>query len=124
VTAQKKPTAIYIYLWDEARRTRLENATVFVGTQIRVEASLWEKLNGIVGLIGKPIKIFHKLDATWEEIFSGVPNATELGPNWYLKPYTLPKAGAHVFYAQFAGDDVYEGCAREVKALVRSCPRC
>lgn len=125
IAAQKKPTAIYIYLWDEGRRDRREGQTVFVGTTIRVEASLWEKLNGLTGLLGKPIKIYHRLEpGAWEEVFSGTPNVAALGPNWYLKTYTVPKAGTHIFYAEFFGDDVYEGCLKEVRTLARRCPSC
>ena len=107
-------------LWDEGRTTRMEGKTVFVGTKLRVEADLYEVIDGMRLISGKTIKIYHRLDTgAWEVIFNGTENAPDLGGGWYKVFYTLAKAGVHTFYAEFLGDEEYAGCKKAVRAFAK-----
>jgi hypothetical protein len=96
----------------------LTGKTVNVGTQIVLYATLYKSMNGAWGGIerGKPVSFYHRLNTgTWEKIgtvntgtCATRPEACGSGNASVL--YTLAGAGTHSFYAEFAGDDVYEGC--------------
>ena len=127
VAAAKVKTKIYCYLFNEAFKTNIENTTQYVGTKITVVATLYDEFNK--PLDGKSVDIYHRLDTgTVEKIRTVVIGTTSDhgipshgGADIY---YTLAKAGTHTFYTQFAGDDTYEGCSKEVKAFARPCAVC
>jgi len=126
VTAAKTPTSVGCALYNEAWKTRIEGATLIVGTRITVVATLYDLVGGVPTnpLNGKAVDIYHKLDTgTPEKIKTvtigttsdhGVPSSG--GADVY---YTLAAAGKHTFYAVFAGDTLYEGCDKEVKAFAK-----
>lgn len=114
VTAQKIPTQMKIYLWNKEVTERQEGKTVYVGTTILVRTALF-KPPWFTGLDRKRNIIFHKLnDGSFERIADVVPTI-----NGIDKEYTLSKAGTHTFYAEFPGDDTYEGCSKAVRVFAR-----
>lgn len=116
--AQKKPSSIGCSLWDEGRTRRLEATTQWVGTKIQVNADLWDRSVNMTPLLGKSVRIWHRLDTgSWEKIFDGYSNAPDLGGEWFRVIYTLRKSGTHTFYAEFQGDDEYAGCDAPIHAL-------
>jgi hypothetical protein len=80
-------------------------------------------------LDGKSVDIYHRVDTGAAEKIRTVTIGTtsdrgkpsHAGADIY---YTLNKAGTHTFYAQFAGDETYEGCTKEVKAFAKPCSSC
>jgi len=122
VSAAKIKTSVGCYLFNEAWNTRIENTTQYVGTKITVAVSLYDEF--AKPLDGKSVDIYHRLDTgSLEKIRTVVIGTTSDhgtpghgGADIY---YTLSKGGTHTFYAQFAGDDTYEGCSKEVKAFAR-----
>jgi len=127
VGATKIKTKISCYLFDEAYTTKIEDTTQYVGTKITVVATLYDEF--VYPLDGKSVDIYHQLDTgTIEKIRTVVIGTTSDhgkpshgGADIY---YTLAKAGTHKFYAQFLGDDKYEGCSKAVKAFARQCSAC
>jgi hypothetical protein len=104
----------------------LTGKTVKVGTQIVVYATLYKSINGGWEHIesGKPVNFYHRLNAgAWEKIATvntGTcatrPEACGRGNASVL--YTLAKAGTHSFYAEFLGDDYYEGCPTTAQTVL------
>ena len=119
ITAQKKPTKIDIYLYNETETERMENKTVYVGTKIIIKSALFwiDEYGGLWTLAGKPHDLYHKLnDGPWKLVSRCVT-----GPetNTCRFEYTLKEAGTHYFYVEFPGDAEYEGCRQQAKTLAR-----
>jgi hypothetical protein len=122
LTATKIPTKFaWLSLLSEDTYTDYENKTLYVGTVVRVCAYLqYQKPDGTwTSLENKKalVHFFHKLDTgAWEDLGTGdTPRSASI----YEKLYTLAKAGAHRFYAEFPGDDTYEGCKKAVRAFAK-----
>lgn len=104
---------MYLYLFDGTGSKRMEGATVYVGTKILLRTALMQPPWN-TGLVNKPHDIYHRVDAgDWERLVRSIPVET----NFAELLYTLPSAGAHSFYAEFVGDDVYAGCPSEVHGM-------
>jgi hypothetical protein len=122
VSAAKIKTSVGCYLFDEKWEKRIENTTQYVGTKITVVVTLYDEFG--YPLNGKSVDIYHKLDTGTPEKIRTVTIGTTSdhgkpssgGADIY---YTLTKAGTHTFYAQFAGDDTYEGCEKAVRAFAK-----
>lgn len=122
VAAAKIKTNIGCYLFDEAYKTKIEGTTQYVGTKITVVAVLYDEFGN--PLDGKSVDIYHRLDTGAVEKIRAVVIGTTSdhgtpshgGADIY---YTLVKAGTHTFYAQFLGDDKYEGCEKAVRAFAK-----
>jgi len=117
MSAAKKPTSIGCSLWDEGRTKRLEGTTQWVGTRIQINVDLWDRTVNYTPLAGKEIRIYHKVDGGAWSTWVGLPNASELGPNFYKLIIPLSQAGVYTVYAEFLGDDVYLGCEETVHGL-------
>lgn len=114
LTAQKKPTKMFISLWNEAGTERMEDKTVYVGTTILVRTGLFRE-PWYTGLDGKRHIIYHRLNTgAWEKIF----DRTVTG-NFAEVKYTPASAGKHSFYSEFPGDAEYEGCSKAVRVFAR-----
>ena len=120
VVAAKIPTRFaWLSLLNEDATEVLEDKTVYVGTVVRIAAYLqYQKPDGTwASLENKKgsVRFYHKLDnGAWEDLGTG---DTPRSPSLYEKLYTLSKAGTHTFYAEFPGDDIYEGCSKQAKTF-------
>jgi hypothetical protein len=114
MTANKIPTQTMMYLWDENATTRLEGATVYVGTTIIIRVGVVAQ-GVFIG--GKTINIWRKVDTGAYEIISSV--SPSMPPGTYDVKMTFLKSGLYAFYAEFPGDDQYAGCLKTAKAFVR-----
>jgi len=93
----------------------LENQTVPVGSNIEISGTLYT--SAYVKVPGdKLINIYHKVGSgAYEKI--GSPSTDAQSNIRFI--YTLAQQGIHTFYAEFPGDDSYEGCAKKVLAEAR-----
>ena len=114
VTGQKKPTKMFMFLFDEAGIIRQEGKTLYVGTKILIRTALMrEPWN--TSLDRKIHRIYHRLNTgAWTKIAD--KTATY---NFIEHLFTIEKAGTHSFYAEFPGDAVYEGCKKAAKTFAR-----
>lgn len=86
-----------------------------VGTELKIWSVIYPAPDYVGALSGKRHIIYHKLDAgAWEKLLDKVVSGTS-----EFVYYMLAKAGVHTFYAEFPGDDQYEGCSEAVQAFVR-----
>ncbi len=94
--------------------TSLEGKEVPVGTSVRISGTLYT--GAYVKLpISTTINVYHKLGTgSYSKIASP---STDSNSNFHVE-YTLAEVGTHTFYAEFPGDDAYEGCA--VKAFAKA----
>jgi len=121
VSARKIGTILYFYLLDETGTKSVENTTQVVGTKIVLFIGLDDENHR--PLKGKNVDIYHRIDTgPWEKIKTVVTGTTNeagmaIGTGQATAYYTLAKAGTHTFYAEFAGDDTYEGCEKQAKTL-------
>jgi hypothetical protein len=120
VAAVKVKSDLRIYLFDEAWKTRVENTTQLVGTRITIVITLNDEFGR--SMDGKSVDIYHSLNGgPWEKIRTVVTYQTsDHGTPAHAGAdiiYTLAKAGTHTFYAEFAGDEYYEGCPSTASKL-------
>lgn len=131
ITALKIKTSLALGIFKPDLSEELTGKTVNVGTEIVLYATLYKSINGGWEHIerGKPVSFYHRLNTgAWEKIgtvntgtCATRPEACGRGNASVL--YTLAKAGTHSFYAEFLGDDVYEGCpSAEMKVSVPEAP--
>lgn len=100
---QLKPSDTRIFLWNEAETERMENKTVDVGTKILVRAALFTKVNGLMGLSGKPLRIYGRLNTgPWTLLKEDLTDANAID-----LLFTLSAKGLYTFYAEFKGDTEY-----------------
>lgn len=127
ITAAKIQTSLALGIFKPDLSEEWTGKTVTVGTQIVLYATLyrscgpgcWEHIES-----GKPVNFYHKLNnGAWEKIgtvntgtCATRPEACGRGNASML--YTLAKAGTHSFYAEFLGDDTYEGCPSQAKTIL------
>jgi len=127
VSAQKIPTAISCYIFDEKWQTNVEGQTFYVGTKVTIVVTLYATKPGYVGLDGKQVKIYRQIGDQPAEL---VKTVTIGSYSDHGKPagggadliQTLFTAGAYKYWAVFDGDDQYEGCEGEgVEAFACNC---
>jgi hypothetical protein len=120
VAAVKVKTSLGCYLFDEAWQTRVENTTQLVGARVTVAVTLYDEFGK--PLNGKAVDIYHRLNSgAWEKIRTVTVGSTSdhgmPSSGGADVIYTLANAGTHSFYAEFLGDDYYEGCPSAVSRL-------
>lgn len=124
VTAQKIPTSVGIGLFDSNWTTSIENSNQYVGTQIVVVTTLYDKLSPAHPLDGKVVEIHYKIDAGAEQKFNLTTNSdTVTGTPSHggaSTKFTLTQAGTYIFWAYYPGDAQYEGCKKTLKLEVKS----
>jgi len=111
VSAALKETKIIGVLWkveDTTEVERAEGKTYDVPTKINVKVQLQTAVGGAVPA-GKTIKFYHRLNTgAWETLGTKTTDAQSLA----VWTYTMTAAGTHTFYAEFAGDAEWAGCAK------------
>jgi hypothetical protein len=122
VSARKIGTILSFSVLDETGTRSVENTTQIVGTKIVLFVGLDDENH--LPLRGKNVDIYHRINTTLEKIKTVVTGTTNeagmaIGAGQATAYYTLAKAGTHTFYAQFAGDDTYEGCEKAVRAFAK-----
>ena len=116
VNAQKYPTRVIFYL-QRSDGVDIDGTTQYVGQGIRLRPVLeYQGADGVWRWLSNySMKIYHRLDTgTWETLAT----VTQGTPGVYGDyNTTLPVAGKHTYYAEFAGDAYYAGCPSEVHGL-------
>jgi len=139
VSATKRPVLVGCALFDEAKKTRIEDTTLYTGTKITIVVSLHEKSDGAScrnpdyfpeSTDKQPVDVYHRVEGgAWEKLFTVTTGVTSdhaspahCGADKY---YTLAATGKHEFYAYYAGNAYLEGCKSKVaKSFARQCSAC
>lgn len=111
---QKRPTRLLTTLGKTVDTTwqNVNGTEQPVGLKVEIRGTLyWIDPTGAYQFVeaGKSIKIYMMLPAspTWFLLTTVTTGANSS----FLHTYILGVQGLHRFYCEFAGDDVYEGCA-------------
>jgi len=114
VTAKKMPTRLLTTLTRVVDSTRVSvaGAELPTGTPVDIMGTLyWVDTAGGLNAVeaGKTINIYRKIGTG---AYSLVKTATTDSSSNFKTSYTLAEIGIHTFYAEFPGDDKYEGCRK------------
>lgn len=136
VVGAKRPTVLWLFLFDEAWKGYVHDQTLFVGTKIALSIALSELVDSSptcrdpatwganISTAGKTVQVYHRVDnGPWEKIRDAVMGTTAESKATPICAanvvYTLAKAGTHDFYAEFGGTDYLEGCEKAARAFAR-----